>query len=59
MALDEPHQTDTVLEMAGFKVMIDALSLQHLEGAEVDYAETVLGGGFRIHNPNAAGGGCS
>jgi iron-sulfur cluster assembly accessory protein len=29
------------------------MSLRYLEGAEVDYKEDLMGGGFAIKNPNA------
>ena len=53
MALDQPRESDHVSEASGIKVIIDPQSLEHLEGSEVDYVETMMGGGFKIHNPNA------
>ncbi len=53
MALDEPRQNDNVSEANGIRVIVDPQSLQYLEGAEVDYVDTMMGGGFKIHNPNA------
>ena len=35
------------------KVIVDPMSLRYLEGAEVDYKEDLMGGGFAIKNPNA------
>lgn len=54
MALDdmEPEETDQVFESHGIKIYVDSMSLQYMEGSEVDYIEDVLGGGFRIENPN-------
>ncbi len=43
---------DTVLDEGDFKVFIDAASLPHLRGATVDYVDDLMGGGFRMHNPN-------
>lgn len=40
-------------EVKGVAVVIDALSLQYLVGAEVDYQETVRERGFVFRNPNA------
>ena len=37
----------------GLKVAIDAFSLLHLNGAQVDYEETLEGAGFKFHNPTA------
>jgi iron-sulfur cluster assembly accessory protein len=38
---------------SGPRVLIDPVSAQHLDGAEVDYVDELMGGGFTIHNPNA------
>ncbi len=35
-------------------LVIDPLSFQYLEGAEVDYSESLQGARFVIRNPNAA-----
>jgi iron-sulfur cluster assembly accessory protein len=54
MVLDEAAAEDQVFETAdGIKVIVDPMSLRYLEGAEVDYKEDLMGGGFAIKNPNA------
>jgi iron-sulfur cluster assembly protein len=55
MALDDndPEAEDKVFEQAGIKVYVDPISLGYMEGASVDYVDDVLGGGFKIENPNA------
>src|SRR5512134_924645 len=53
MVLDEVADGDQVLELEGVKVIVDPMSLRYLEGAEVDYKEDLMGGGFAIKNPNA------
>jgi len=53
MVLDEVTEDDEVFEEQGVKVIIDPMSLKHLEGAQVDYKEDLMGGGFAIKNPNA------
>jgi iron-sulfur cluster assembly accessory protein len=53
MVLDEAADGDEVFEAAGVKVIVDPMSLRYLEGAEVDYKEDLMGGGFAIKNPNA------
>lgn len=60
MALDkEQRPGDTVTELDGVRILIDAQSAVYLEGAQVDYVESLLGKGFTVTNPNlAAGGGC-
>ena len=53
MVLDEVADGDQVFEVQGVKVIVDPMSLRYLEGAEVDYKEDLMGGGFAIKNPNA------
>jgi iron-sulfur cluster assembly accessory protein len=53
MVLDEISEGDQVIEAEGVKVIVDPMSLRHLDGAEVDYKEDMMGGGFAIKNPNA------
>ena len=48
-----PEATDQVLESGGIKVVIDPTSYPYLEGANIDYNDSLMGGGFRIENPNA------
>ena len=36
-----------------FKVLIDAMSMQYLQGATIDYKEEIMGSNFTINNPNA------
>ena len=44
---------DQVYESHGVKLFVDAISIRYLENAEVDFVDTVTGGGFTIKNPNA------
>ncbi len=54
MSLDEnPEEEDDVLEVSGLPVYIDPGSSMFLDGASVDYVETVMGAGFKVDNPNA------
>lgn len=55
MALDSeaPDETDQVFEHDGIKIVVDPLSLNYMSGSSVDYVDDVLGGGFKIENPNA------
>ena len=48
----EPEDDDIVIEENGVKLVIDSYSINHLEGASVDYIESLLGSGFKITNPN-------
>ena len=53
MAWDVPADDDEVLEQDGVRVLVDPSSAPYLDGAEVDYNEALMGGGFLIQNPNA------
>ncbi len=43
---------DKVIEIDGLKVFVDATSAMYLQGATVDYVETLEGAGFKFDNPN-------
>jgi iron-sulfur cluster insertion protein len=44
---------DQVFESNGVRLFVDPVSISYLKGAEVDFVDTVTGGGFTIKNPNA------
>ena len=48
-----PEMGDQTFEANGLKVVVDPASIAYLDGAEVDYIDSLMGGGFRIENPNA------
>jgi iron-sulfur cluster assembly protein len=51
---DEPATAeDLVFEAEGVKVIVDMGSHQYLDGASIDFDDTLQGGGFKINNPNA------
>jgi iron-sulfur cluster assembly accessory protein len=47
-----PNMLDKTYNYDGLKVFIDQASLLYLDGAEVDYVETLEGSGFKFNNPN-------
>jgi len=56
MGLDEnpPRDDDVIVNIDNaLKVYVDSYSAQYLDGAEIDYVDALMGGGFTIHNPNA------
>jgi iron-sulfur cluster assembly protein len=54
MALDAAAgDNDMVFEDEGVKIFIDSISMMYLSGSIVDYEDSLMGGGFRIDNPNA------
>lgn len=50
---DQKHDDDFEFETGPFKVLIDSISLQYLEGSTLDYKEELLSNSFVIMNPNA------
>jgi iron-sulfur cluster assembly protein len=50
---DAIADADRVLEVSGISVVIDRQQLEHLERLKLDYAEDLMGGGFRFENPIA------
>ncbi len=46
-------EDDFDLEFDGVHLLIDSMSSQYLQGAEVDYVEDLTGSQFTIKNPNA------
>ena len=47
------NEDDTVLDRNGVKLLVDSASIQYLEGATVDFEETLTSSQFVIKNPNA------
>lgn len=50
---EETREDDTAVEKNGVTLLVDAMSYQYLEGAEIDYKEDIQGSQFVIRNPNA------
>jgi len=44
---------DQVWEREGLRIVVDPNSLPAIDGTTLDYAEDLMGGGFRFHNPQA------
>ncbi|MFN3609722.1 MAG: iron-sulfur cluster insertion protein ErpA [Hyphomonas sp.] len=44
---------DLVIERDGAKVLIDEMSLEFLQGSEIDFSTELIGAAFKIKNPNA------
>jgi iron-sulfur cluster insertion protein len=50
---EEVNEDDFDLEFDGVHLLVDAMSSQYLQGADVDYTESLEGSQFQIKNPNA------
>jgi len=48
---NQPNMLDKTYSFGGLKVFVDQASLLYLDGAEVDYVETLEGSGFKFSNP--------
>lgn len=49
----EQNEDDFDIEKDGVKILVDSISAQYLNGATIDYKESLMGSGFSIDNPNA------
>ena len=50
---EEQNEDDFEFPVGTFKVVVDAMSMQYLQGATIDYKEDLMGASFAIRNPNA------
>ncbi len=50
---DVQTEEDLVLERDGAVVLVDSVSVDFLRGAEIDFADELMGQSFKINNPNA------
>ena len=51
---EDVAEDDTRVENDGVTVLVDSMSIQYLNGAEIDYKEDLSGAQFVIRNPNAS-----
>jgi iron-sulfur cluster assembly accessory protein len=47
--------TDSVKDFDGVEVVVDKMSVPYLDGASIDFEDTIQKQGFTIDNPNAEG----
>lgn len=56
---DSVDADDSVATRDGVQLIVDSVSLDLVQGAAVDYVESLGGSAFKVTNPNAASGcGC-
>jgi iron-sulfur cluster insertion protein len=54
-SFDQQRQSDDVVfARDGVELVVDAVSLELVKGAEVDFVEDMMGASFQVKNPNAA-----
>lgn len=49
---EEPENGDRVVEMDGFRILVDEESAGRIEGSTVDWVQGSTGTGFEVKNPN-------
>jgi iron-sulfur cluster assembly protein len=49
----KPAPEDHVIEAHGLKVLIDPRSVPIVSGSTLEFSDALLGGGFRVDNPQA------
>jgi iron-sulfur cluster assembly protein len=48
------QEFDSVVDVEdGVRLVVDPTSLMYVRGAHIDFVDSLMGGGFRIDNPNA------
>ena len=47
------NDDDIVVSRDGAHILIDPMSLEFLGGAEIDFADDLIGAAFKVKNPNA------
>ena len=52
--VESTEQDCQELNIDGFKVLVPNASSHLLDGIEIDYVDRMMGGGFKINNPNAS-----
>lgn len=48
-------ENDAIVDFDGVQVAVDAMSVPYLDGASIDFEDTIEKQGFTIDNPNAQG----
>ena len=50
---DQPEEGDAISVVGGVRLFVDSVSARYIKGAEIDFVDSLMGGGFTVHNPNA------
>ena len=50
---DAPAAEDHVVEVDGFRVLVDPRSIPIVQGSTLDFNDAMLGGGLKVYNPQA------
>ena len=47
------NDDDLVLDANGYNVLVDTVSVEYMEGSEIDFSDELIGAAFKINNPLA------
>ena len=50
---NEQNDDDFEFDIGEYKMLVDAMSMQYMSGAIIDYKDDLMGSSFSIKNPNA------
>jgi iron-sulfur cluster insertion protein len=50
---EEQNEDDFEFPIGNFKLLVDAMSMQYMNGAVIDFKDDLMGSSFSISNPNA------
>ncbi|MBW3583883.1 MAG: iron-sulfur cluster assembly accessory protein [Euryarchaeota archaeon] len=51
---EAPEGSDVEIQTKGVRLFLDANTAPLLDGITIDYIDSLMGGGFKIENPNAS-----
>jgi iron-sulfur cluster insertion protein len=51
---EDSNEDDFVIDKDGIEILVDAMSAQYIQGANVEYKEDLMSSQFVIQNPNAS-----
>jgi iron-sulfur cluster assembly accessory protein len=49
----ERAEDDIVIARDGITMLVDPVSLQYLQGSEIDFVDGLIGASFKVNNPKA------
>lgn len=51
---EDQNEDDFEFKRDSVKILVDSISFQYLDGADIDFKEDIMGSSFVINNPNAS-----
>ena len=53
LSFDQPREDDSVIEVDGFRVLVDPRSAPIVAGSTLEFNDSLVGGGLKVYNPQA------